>query len=310
MSPSLTQSGSGFLPGLAYFHTLKQSQIRFESTVDALLTDARETCEVLKARGPKKHLKRVAAPKHWMLDKLTGVFAPRPSTGPHKLRECLPLIVFLRNRLKYALTGDEVKKICMQRFIKIDGRVRVDVTYPAGFMDVISIEKTGEHFRLVYDAKGRFAVHRITVEEAKYKLCKVRKITVGVKGISHLVTHDARTIRYPDPLIKVNDTVQIDLGTGKIINFIKFDTGNLCMVIGGANLGRVGVITNRERHPGSFDVVHVKDANGNSFATRLSNIFVIGNGSKPWISLPRGKGIRLAIAEERDKRLATKQSSG
>ena len=55
--------------------------------------------------------------------------------------------------------------------------------------------------------------------------------------------------------------------------------GNLCMVTGGANLGRIGVITNRERHPGSFDVVHVKDANGNSFATRLSNIFVIGKVS-------------------------------
>ena len=33
------------------------------------------------ARGLKKHLKRVATPKHWMLDKLTGVFAPRPSTS-------------------------------------------------------------------------------------------------------------------------------------------------------------------------------------------------------------------------------------
>ncbi|KAK1163231.1 40S ribosomal protein S4 isoform X1, partial [Acipenser oxyrinchus oxyrinchus] len=197
------------------------------------------------ARGPKKHLKRVAAPKHWMLDKLTGVFAPRPSTGPHKLRECLPLIIFLRNRLKYALTGDEVKKICMQRFIKIDGKVRTDITYPAGFMDVISIEKTGEHFRLIYDVKGRFTVHRITAEEAKYKLCKVRKIFVGTKGIPHLVTHDARTIRYPDPLIKTNDTVQIDLETGKITEFIKFDTGNVCMVTGGANLGRVGVIINR-----------------------------------------------------------------
>ncbi|XP_032886315.1 40S ribosomal protein S4, X isoform [Amblyraja radiata] len=262
------------------------------------------------ARGPKKHLKRLAAPRHWMLDKLTGVFAPRPSTGPHKLRECLPLIIFLRNRLKYALTGDEVKKICMQRFIKIDGKVRTDITYPAGFMDVISIDKTNEHFRLIYDTKGRFAVHRITAEEAKYKLCKVRRIRVGTKGIPHLVTHDARTIRYPDPLIKVNDTVQIDLDTGKITDFIKFDTGNLCMVIGGANLGRIGVITNRERHPGSFDVVHVKDANGNSFATRLSNIFVIGKGNKPWVSLPRGKGIRLTIAEERDKRLAAKQSSG
>lgn len=41
-------------------------------------------------------------------------------------------------------------------------------------------------------------------------------------------------------------------------------------------MGRIGVITNRERHPGSFDVVHVKDSTGNSFATRLSNIFVIG----------------------------------
>ena len=64
------------------------------------------------ARGPKKHLEPIAAPKHWMLDKLTGVSAPRPSTGPHKLRERLPLIISLRNRLKYALTGDEVKKIC------------------------------------------------------------------------------------------------------------------------------------------------------------------------------------------------------
>lgn len=63
----------------------------------------------------------------------------------------------------------------------------------------------------------------------QYKLCKVRKIFVGTKGIPHLVTHDARTIRYPDPLIKVNDTVQIDLETGKITDFIKFDTGRSCM---------------------------------------------------------------------------------
>ena len=54
----------------------------------------------------------------------------------------------------------------MQRLIKVDGKVRTDTTYPAGFMDVISIEKTGENFRLVYDTKGRFTVHRITTEEA------------------------------------------------------------------------------------------------------------------------------------------------
>ena len=105
-----------------------------------------------------------------MLDKVTGVFVPRPSTWPHKLRKCFPLTIFLRNRLKYALTGDEVKKICMQHFIKMDGKVRTNITYPAGIMDVISIDKTGENFHLIYNTKGRFAVHCVTPEEAKCKL--------------------------------------------------------------------------------------------------------------------------------------------
>jgi len=254
------------------------------------------------ARGPKKHLKRLNAPNHWMLDKLTGSYAPRPSPGPHKLRECLPLIIFLRNRLKYALNKREVTSILMQRLVKVDNKVRTDPTYPSGFMDVITIDKNNEHFRLVYDVKGRFAVHRITAEEAKYKLCKIRRVQVGAKAIPFVVTHDGRTIRYPDPLIKVNDTVKIDLETTKITDFIKFDVGNLALITGGRNMGRVGVITHRERHHGGFDVVHVKDALDRQFATRLSNVFVIGKGDKPWISLPRGKGVKLTISEERDKR--------
>ncbi|KAK3090291.1 hypothetical protein FSP39_010674 [Pinctada imbricata] len=255
-------------------------------------------------------MKRLTAPKSWMLDKLGGVYAPKPSTGPHKSRESLPLILFLRNRLKYALTYDEVTKIVMQRLIKVDGKVRTDKTYPAGFMDVITIEKTAENFRLLYDVKGRFTIHRIKPEEAKYKLCRVRKVACGPKGVPYITTHDARTIRYPDPLVKVNDTIMVDIASGKIKDFIKFDSGNLCMITGGHNLGRVGVIQHRERHPGSFDIVHVKDALGHTFATRqvslLSYVFVIGKGNKPWISLPRGKGVKLSIAEERDRRLASK----
>ncbi|KAJ3130371.1 40S ribosomal protein S4 [Nowakowskiella sp. JEL0407] len=253
-------------------------------------------------RGPQKHMKRLNSPHHWMLDKLTGTWAPRPSPGPHKLRESLPLIVFLRNRLKYALTNKETKSIVMERLIKVDGKVRTDMTYPAGFMDVITIEKTGENFRLVYDVKGRFTIHRIEAEEAKYKLCKVRKMQLGAKGIPYIVTHDGRTIRYPDPLVKVNDTVKVDVETGKATEFIKFENGNLAYITGGRNMGRIGVITHRERHHGGFDIVHIKDALDRTFATRLSNVFVIGQGNKAWISLPKGKGVKLTIAEERDRR--------
>jgi len=254
------------------------------------------------ARGPKHHLKRLNAPSHWMLDKLTGTWAPKPSAGPHKTRECLPLMVFIRNRLKYALTKKEVVSILMQRLVKVDGKVRTDATYPAGFMDVITIEKTGENFRLLFDTKGRFTIHRITAEEAKYKLCKVKKVQLGAKGIPYMVTHDGRTIRYPDPLIKANDTVKLDLETGKAAEFIKFEPGNLCCITGGHNVGRVGVITHRERHQGGFDIIHVKDSLERTFATRSSNVFVIGNGNQPWISLPKGKGVKLTITEERDRR--------
>jgi len=251
------------------------------------------------ARGPKKHLKRLAAPKHWMLDKMSGIFAPRPSTGPHKLRECLPLVIFLRNRLKFALTKREVTMILMQRVVRVDGKVRTDPTYPAGFMDVISIDKVKNGvFRLLFDTKGRFTIQRITPQEAKYKLCKVKKHQMGRGTVPYVTLHDGRTVRYPDPIIKVNDTVKFDLETGKITDHIKFDIGNLVMITGGRNLGRIGVIVSKERHPGSFDIVHVKDAAGQTFATRINNVFIIGKGTKSLISLPRGKGIKKTILEE------------
>ena len=140
----------------------------------------------------------------------------------------------------------------------------------------------------------------------QYKLCRVRKLLLGPKGVPCVITHDGRTIRYPDPLIKSTDTVKVDIKTGKITDFIKFDLGNLAMVIGGRNMGRVGLVTHRVRHHGSFDIVHVKDAAGNQFATRLSNVFIIGKGTKAYISLPRQKGVRLTVAEERDRRLEAK----
>jgi len=250
------------------------------------------------ARGPKKHLKRLNAPSHWMLNKMGGTWAPRPSTGPHKLRECLPLIILLRNRLKYALTRREVMSIVMQRLIKVDGKVRTDVNYPAGFMDVVSIEKTKEVFRLLYDTKGRFYLKKIEADQENFKLGKVRRVEVGAKGIPYLTTHDGRTFRYPDPLISINDTVKIDLKKNKVVEYVKFDVGNLAMITGGRNLGRVGVVEHREKHAGSFDVVHIRDAAGHTFATRLTNVFIIGKGNVPMVSLPNRKGIKVSILEE------------
>ena len=47
------------------------------------------------------------------------------------------------------------------------------------------------------------------------------------------------------------------------------------MITGGHNLGRVGTVTHRERHPGGFDIVHIKDSMGHSFATRFVELLLM-----------------------------------
>jgi small subunit ribosomal protein S4e len=210
--------------------------------------------------------------------------------------------------------------IAARRLIRVDGKVRTDPNFPAGFGDVITIEKTNERFRLLYDVKGRFTLVHLEEEEAKFKLAKVvrvdtaKKASIGhnpfqkgqLSAIPYLVTHDGRTIRYPDPNIRVQDTVKINLATGKIDGQFKLEVGNTAMVTRGANVGRIGQIGSIDKHPGGFDIVHLKDARGHEFATRISNVFVIGTGKKEAITVPRGKGIKLSIQEERDRAIKRK----
>jgi small subunit ribosomal protein S4e len=232
--------------------------------------------------------------------------------------------LILRNRLKYALTRREVIIITARRLVRVDGKIRTDLNYPTGFMDIVSIDKTGENFRILYDVKGRFVLHRVNDEEAKYKLARVKSVQTAKKAsigrnpfkhgveaaIPYVVTHDGRTIRYPDPIIKANDTVKLDLKTNKIIGHLKFEVGNLCFVTRGANMGRIGVLVHTDKHPGSFDIVHLRDRRGATFATRLHNVFVIGEGKKAWVSLPKDKGVKISIIEEREKALSGKGKKG
>ena len=265
-------------------------------------------------RGPKKHLKRLNAPKHWMLDKMGGAWAPRPNAGPHKLRACLPIVIILRNRLKYALNRREVIQVCMERLVQVDGKVRTDPKFPAGLMDVVTLgpaekcfDKSAsiDRFRIIFDHKGRYVLHPVTAAQASFKLCKIMKAQLTAKKIPYVVTHDGRTIRYPDPAIKVGDTVVLDIESGKITECIKSQVGCVVMVTKGRNTGRVGELVHIEKHPGSFNVVQIKDGAENTFATRMSNCFILNNpgqGLRSRVALPKQKGIKLTVLEEAAKR--------
>ncbi len=156
---------------------------------------------------------------------------------------------------------------------------------------------------------------------AQFKLCRIQKVASGNKAsigrnpfvngkascIPYVVTHDGRTVRYPHPDIKVNDVVKFDLATGRIVEFYKFGVGQTAMITKGANTGRIGVIVNREAHPGSHEIIHLRDAAGHEFATRTGAVFVLGNADHLAVSVPRDKGVKKSILEERAARAKSKK---
>ena len=69
------------------------------------------------------------------------------------------------------------------------------------------------------------------------------------------------------------------------------------MIVGGNNIGRVGTIEKIEKHPGSYEIVYIKDTAGKEFSTRLTNIFITGDKS-PEIPVEKYNTL-LSIIEER-----------
>jgi small subunit ribosomal protein S4e len=59
----------------------------------------------------------------------------------------------------------------------------------------------------------------------------------------------------------------------------------------------------RDKKQGAQDIVHIKDAAGNTFATLWNYIFLLGEGTNALVSLPRRRGVRLSILEERERRV-------
>lgn len=254
------------------------------------------------AKGPKKHLKRIRAPKSWLMDKMGGNFAVRPSQGPHKLRQSIPLQVFLRDKIKVAMNGREANMILHQKqgLVQIDKKVRREPKYPLGLMDVIDIPQMGAAWRCLYDVKGRFTFVRLKKAESNFKLCKIVKKQMGANKICYIVTHDARTIRFAEPSIAVNDTVKYDLEKKQITEVYKFEVGNVAYVSDGNNKGRVGVITHITKLDGNHDIITLRDKSSHVFTTRIEYVFIIGKADEPVISLPKHNGVALSILEERE----------
>ncbi|MCD6461192.1 MAG: 30S ribosomal protein S4e [Thermoplasmata archaeon] len=229
-----------------------------------------------------KHMKRFMAPRSWIIERKRATWAIRPAPGPHPVERSIPLGLLIRDLLGYAATAREAKRIIGAAEVLVDGKPTRDYKRPLGVMDVVSIPKTGEHFRILPDARGKLRPVRIDGEKAKWKLVRIENKTTVRGGRVQLNLHDGRNILLDKDAYRTGDVLKIALPSQEILAHYPLTGGSIAMIIGGRHRGKVSVIERFSRDTGEKDPPVVFKE---KFRTVRRNVFVIGK-AKPEISLP------------------------
>lgn len=183
-------------------------------------------------------LKRQMAPKFWEVKRKDSQFILAPRAGPYAKSKCYSLGILLRDILHLCTNLHEAKKILNSGQIKIDGKIRRDVRFGVGIMDVIEIASSGEAFRLI--PKGS---KLLVPSQTKEKAIKLIKITSKVSTKGNKIQygfHDGKSLISDNKDMNVGDVCLVKIPDIKIENHIKFDVGCSVLVVQGENAGKIG----------------------------------------------------------------------
>lgn len=225
------------------------------------------------------HLKRLNAPDSWHISKKTTKFVTKTAAGPHNAN-AMPIAVWLRDRMGFALNMKEVKQILSQKDVIINGRPCRDPKMGIGIFDIIAMPKIGKYYRILRDKDGRHVSVGIDAEAAKSRLCKVKNKTVVSGGKVQLNLRDGSNI-LADNAYKAGDSLVISLEPEtrfKIIDHFPFAAGNMAMIIGGRHSGKVARIVEITKVPGSVPnrVTLEEEATKTRFDTIAPYIYMVG----------------------------------
>ncbi len=224
-----------------------------------------------------KHLKRLNAPKKWNILRKTSKYIAKPMPGAHKLDDSMPFSIVLK-QLGYAQSTREAKKILNTHIILKDGaRVR-DPKAQAGILDTISLSSSDEHYRVVFDVKGRLQLIQIPKNEANTKACKVVNKTPVPGGKIQCNLNDGRNILADKSAPKTGDTLILEVPKQKIIKTLALEKGALIYLLGGKHIGTLGVLQSIDKNSITFT------SNGASISTAKEFALVVGK-DKPELKL-------------------------
>lgn len=228
-------------------------------------------------------LKRLLVPRFWTIPKKAYKWTVSPRPGAHKKFEGIPLQVVMRDILKLAETGKEVRLIIKMGGVLVDSRKRKDHAFAVGLMDVISIPKIKKQYRVLPCKKG-LELKETSGKDVGKKICRIKNKTMVRKGKMQLNLHDGRNVLVEKDVYKTGDSVLIEVPAQKIVDHVKLEKGNLGLITKGKNSGRMGkmkkVILSKRGEPGKV----VFRLENKDVEIRKDRVIVVGK-EKPMIKL-------------------------
>jgi len=196
---------------------------------------------LVKIAGSKK-LKRQMAPLFWGITRKDKRFVVTVRPGSHGKNVSIPSAVFLRDMLKTVNTLREAKFAIYGGKVTVDGVKRKSLHHGIGLMDVIELDGLKEVYRLVPKDGTLLQPIIIKAEEKSKKLVRV-KSKVSIKhGKTQIGFHDGRSL-IDETKVSVGDTCILQVPEQKILDVIKLEKGVLGLIVRGANVGKIGTIT-------------------------------------------------------------------
>ena len=235
----------------------------------------------------KKHLKRLPAPRSWALARKTDFWVVKPSPGPHPIDRSVPLGLILRDMLKVCDTAREARHILNNRKVLVDGRAVADPKFPIGLMDVLSLEETKAHYRMMVDTRGRMTLVPVEAAEAKWKLCRIEDKTTVRGGKTQLNLHDGRNLLLPKDQYKTGTTLKVQVPEQKVLGHFELGPGSASLITGGQHVGELAhVLQVQQTRNARANTVTFKEG----FSTDVDKVFVVGKEA-PEVKVPEAPAI-------------------
>lgn len=232
-----------------------------------------------------KHLKRLAVPRQWSIPKKVSHWAPKPAPGPHASDESIPLSLVLRDYLKVCDTAREARIILSNRDVLVDQKVVTDPKRAVGLMDVVSIPKLDQSWRVLLDTRGRLALTEMNKANAGWKLCRIEDKTTVAGGATQLNLHDGRNLLVKEAPYKTGDVLKLKVPEQKVMEHYPMAPGAHAFITGGTHVGENARIKEIEVIRASrANLVYLQDGEA-EFSTVKPYVFVVGK-DKPEIRLP------------------------